>query len=212
MFLWISDSSASLGSVRRRSTLPLSLIFALCVSASFAAEQARLPKPPAPEPIEVTELPLPPTAPSSNPAACTAAVNPNRTGCIDPAPLKFQSGSLLPDGRSVLALVYFAGAPAAPDPASIYDSGQIIIVKTDGTKFSNGDPWKCVTCGVPAKNAVGIDKDQSYPQTFLDGKRILEGANIVDCSPYILTDDQCTADHVHIYPIRWNIKPDGSGA
>ena len=191
--------------------LAVSVARVICVGTSFGAEQARIPKPPAPEPIEVTELPLPPTAPSSNPGACTAAVNPNRTGCIDSAPLKFQSGSFLPNGHSVLALVYFVGAPAAPDPASIYDGGQIIIVKTDGTKFPNGDPWKCVTCGVPAKNAIGIGKDQSYPQTFLDGKRILEGTNIVDCSPFVLTDDRCTADRVHIYPIRWNVHPDGSG-
>jgi hypothetical protein len=126
-------------------------------------------------------------------------------------PLSFQSGSFLPGGHHVLALVHFTGAPAAPDPASIYQGGQIIVVKTDGTKFSNGDPWKCVTCGVPTQNAFGVGSDQSYPQTFLDGKRILEGTNIVDCSPFKLTDDRCTADRVHIFPIRWNIRPDGSG-
>jgi hypothetical protein len=186
-------------------------ILASCISKSASAQEPRIPKPPAPEPIEVTELPLPPSAPLKTPGACTAAINPHRTGCIDTAPLSFQSGSFLPDGHSALARVNYIGAPAAPDPASIYSGGQIIIVKADGTKFSNGDPWKCVTCGVPAQKAVGIGKDQGYPQTFLDGKRILEGANIVDCSPYQLTDDQCTADRVHIYPIRWNVTPDGSG-
>ena len=190
----------------------LSGMFALCAAASVYAQQSRVPKPPAPEPIEITELPLPPTAPSADPGACTAAVNPNRTGCITSAPLTFQSGSFLPDGGQVVALVHFTGAPAAPDPASIYEGGQLIIVKADGAKFSNGDPWKCVTCGVPAQNEQGVGSDQSYPQTFLDGKRLLWGTNVVDCSPYLVTSDECTADRVRIFPIRWNIRPDGSGA
>ena len=191
--------------------LAASATVGLYLSNPISAEQARIPKPPAPEPIEVTELPLPPTSPSNAPGACSLAVNPNRTGCITTAPLSFQSGSFFPDGKQVVARVTFTGAPAAPDPASIYQGGQLIIVKADGTKFPNGDPWKCVTCGVPAANAVGIGKDESYPQTFLDGKRLLWGTNIVDCSPYQLTDDQCTAGRIHIYPIRWNVTPDGSG-
>jgi hypothetical protein len=190
----------------------LGVTFAFCTAIAVFAEQSPIPKPPAPEPIQLTELPLPPTVSSSSPGACTAAVNPNRTGCIDPAPLSFQSGSFLPDGHHVLALVHFTGAPEAPDPSSIYQGGQIILVKADGTTFSNGDPWKCLTCGVPAQNAIGVGPDQSYPQSFLDGKRVLEGTNIVDCSPFQLTDDLCTADKVHIYPIRWNIRPDGSGS
>jgi len=204
----------------RSATMPAKLFLSLTLSATFAlsianrvcAGQQPLPKPPAPEPIAITELPLPPTAPSSDPGACTAAVNPNRTGCTTSAPLTFQSGSFLPDGHHVLALVHFTGAPVAPDPASIYQGGQIILVKTDGGKFPNGDAWKCVTCGVPAENALGVGPDQTYPQSFLDGKRIMEGTNIVDCSPFLLTDDRCTADKVHIFPIRWNIRPDGSGA
>jgi len=183
----------------------------LFVSANAGHPQtARIPEPPAPEPISLTELPVHPVA-QDGPGACTAAINPRRTGCVDPNNMMFQAGSFLPDGHHVLALVHFVGAPAAPDPASIYAGGQIIIVKTDGGKFSNGDPWKCITCGVPAKNTIGIGNDQSYPQSFRDGKRILEGTNIVDCSPYLLTDDRCKADSVHIFPIRWNDKPDGSG-
>jgi hypothetical protein len=139
-------------------------------------------------------------------------INPNHTGCVDTHGLSFQAGSFLPDGHHVLALVHFVGAPSAPDPGSIYHGGQIILVKADGTKFSNGDPWKCVTCGVPAQNAASLNPDQSYPQSFADGKRILEGSNIVDCSPYQLPDDKCTPDRIHIYPIRWNIRSDGSGA
>ncbi len=183
----------------------------LAVGIASAADQPRTPKPPAPEPIQITELPLPPPAPSNRPGTCTEAVNPNHTGCIDSAPLSIQSGSFLPDGQNVVVLVHFIGAPAPPDPASIYEGGQIILIKADGTKFANGDTWKCVTCGVPAGNAMGINALQDYPQSFLDGKRLLEGSNIVDCSPFSLTDTDCTADRVHIYPIHWNIRPDGSG-
>lgn len=186
----------------------VSLCLVLPVSA---AQKTNLPKPPKPEPVEVTKLMLPPASPSADVDACKAAINPHRTGCVDTHALSFQAGSFLPDGRHVLALVHFVGAPAAPDPASIYEGGQIILVKADGGRFSNGDSWKCVTCGVPAENAVGLNPDQSYPQSFADGKRILEGSNIIDCSPYQLSDDRCTPKQVHIYPIRWNIHSDGSG-
>lgn len=211
--MFVKTTSTDARALVQNILLPLTVcaVLAAYVLNPASAQEPRIPKPPSPEPIEVTELPLPPAAPSSNPGACTATINPHRTGCIDTAPLNFQSGSFLPDGHSALALVHFEGAPAAPDPASIYQGGQIIIVKADGTKFSNGDPWKCVTCGVPAKNAIGIGTDQAYPQAFADGKRILEGANIVDCSPYRVSDKRCTPDKVHIYPIRWNITPDGSG-
>jgi hypothetical protein len=186
----------------------VSLSFAIPISA---AQKDSFPKPPKPEPVELTKLLLPPASPSADVGACKAAITPHRTGCVDTHALSFQAGSFLPDGRHVLALVHFVGAPAAPDTASVYEGGQIILVKADGTRFSNGDAWKCVTCGVPAQNAVGLDPDQSYPQSFADGKRILEGSNIVDCSPYQLSDDRCTPKQVHIYPIRWNIHPDGSG-
>lgn len=207
-------ASASVGRIIARHLRSISMMIAITwmwsACPSFAQE-SRIPRPPSPEPIEITELPLPPAAPSQAPGACAEAVNPHHTGCIDTAPLSFQSGSFLPDGDSALARVQFIGAPAAPDPASIYSGGQILIVKADGTRFSNGDTWKCVTCGVPAQNEIGIGGDQSYPQTFIDGERILEGTNIVDCSPYQLTDDECTAARIHIYPIRWNTTQDGSG-
>lgn len=188
----------------------LSLLF-LCISIPAYSQKVNIPKPPAAEPIEVTELPLPPAAPSNDAGACTASINPRRTGCIDTAPLSFQSGSFLPDGHSAVARVQFIGAPVVPDPESRFEGGQVIVVKADGSNFSNGDTWKCITCGVPPQNAIDIGKDQSYPQTFVDGKRLLWGTNIVDCSPFMLTDDRCTAERIHIYPIRWNVTPDGSG-
>ena len=201
-----------LGLDLRRGLGPLAFggMVAILAYTASGAEPTRLPKPPAPEPILVRQLPLPPVAPSNDAGACSAAINPNRTGCIGVHGL-FQSGSFLPDGRHVIALMEFAGAPATPDPASIYRGPQIILVKTDGSRFPNGDPWKCVTCGVPAGNAVGISSALDYPQSFHDGKRILAGPNIIDCSPYGLADTQCTAERIHAFPIRWNVKPDGSG-
>ncbi|KAH7051369.1 hypothetical protein B0J12DRAFT_84738 [Macrophomina phaseolina] len=169
-----------------------------------------VPPPPAPEPISVSELPLPPVTPSTEEGSCTVDINPNRTGCIGQS-TGLQSGSFLPDGNHVTAKVTFTGAPAEPDPASIYKGDQIILVKTDGSTFPNGDAWKCVTCGVPEENAVGKSEALDYPQTFADGKRLLAGTNIIDCGDSLLNSTDCTADSVHIYPIRWNVKADGSG-
>nr|BFE32976.1 hypothetical protein GCM10010200_052270 [Actinomadura rugatobispora] len=168
------------------------------------------PPAPKPEPIKVTELPLPPVTPSTGEGACTPALNPHRTGCIGRS-VDLQSGDFLPDGRHVTATVDFAGAPAAPDPASVYTGRQLIIVKTDGTTFPGGDAWKCVTCGVPDGNAVGRSEAMDYPQTFDDGRRLLAGTNIIDCGPHRLTSQACTPERTHIYPIRWNVTPDGSG-
>ena len=197
----------SFGKRLSRPLVLTAIVIIICATDSRGAGSPQTPKAPLQERIDVTELPLPPTAPSREPGACTSAINPNRTGCIDSS----QSGSFLPDGHQVLAVVRFAGAPTAPDPASIYEGLKIILVKTDGTKFPNGDPWKCVTCGVPAQNAVGINNAWDYPQSFHDGKRILAGTNIIDCSPFRLADTQCTAERVHIYPIRWEVRADGSG-
>jgi hypothetical protein len=84
-------------------------------------------------------------------------------------------------------------------------------VKSDGTTFPNGDPWKCITCGVPEENRRGMHEGFDYPQPFNDGKRILAGRNIIDCSPHRLTDERCTAAATHIYPIYWQDTADGSG-
>ncbi|KAF9873751.1 hypothetical protein CkaCkLH20_08861 [Colletotrichum karsti] len=173
--------------------------------------QADIPAPPEPEPITVTELPLPPVTPDTGVGGCTEAINPHRTGCIGASNGLQQSGDFLPDDLHVVAAVNFTGAPAAPDAASIYTGPQLIIVKVDGTTFPNGDAWKCITCGVPAENAVGRSEALDYPQIFHDGKRLLAGPNIIECAAE-LTSEDCTPDKVHIYPIRWNTAADGSGA
>ncbi|MGC7101542.1 hypothetical protein ACPZ19_43285 [Amycolatopsis lurida] len=87
----------------------------------------------------------------------------------------------------------------------------MLIVKADGRRFSNGEPWKCLTCGVPPENRQGISEGYSYVQPFADGSRVLGGTNIVDCGRHRVIDDACTPGRVHIYPIRWNVTPNGSG-
>ena len=169
----------------------------------FIPEVRNSPAAPAPEPISVSELPLPPTAPTTiqPPAppfttavgACTLAINPHGTGCLSASDGGIAEGpAYMWDGHDVLVPVVFAGAPAAPDPRSIYSGNQVIVVKTDGTTFPNGDPWKCITCGVPAANDVGFSGTVDHPQAFHDGMRALIGTNILDCSPYLIIDAACT--------------------
>lgn len=183
---------------------------ALWLTSAYA--QTTLPPPPAPEPVKVTELPLPPTAPSETAGSCTAAVNPHGTGCMDANWADLDGGSFLPGNHEVLASIVFTGAPAS-GPSSIYSGAQEILVKTDGTTFSNGDPWKCLTCGIPAANEVGINPlvVGDYPQSFQDGMRAMDSLDILDCTPYKLDSDQCTPSALHIYPLRFNVTADGSG-
>ncbi|WYZ35202.1 hypothetical protein EsH8_I_001478 [Colletotrichum jinshuiense] len=213
--------------MRLGSTLASILCAGAAAHANYAEEQARLgshieveglelpdwqagiPPPPEPEPITVTELPLPPVTANTGVGGCSTKINPRGTGCIGQSPA-LQNGNFLPDDHHVLATVTFAGAPASPDPASIYSGPQLIIVKVDGTTFPNGDAWKCITCGVPQENQIGRSELLDYPQSFGDGKRVLAGPHIIECSTK-LSSDSCTPDQVHIYPIRWNTAADGSG-
>jgi hypothetical protein len=195
------------------------------------------PPAPKPEPVKISELSLPPTAPSSDAGSCTAAVNPHGTGCMaaDDNGL-FEGPSYMWDGKHVLMPVEFAGAPTG----GIYSGNQVIAIKTDGTLFPNGDAWKCLTCGVPAENQKGANRAPGrgagwiapgggfnflakpdpkeptfvlvdHPQAFPDGKRIIAGTNVVECGQFKLTDAACTPDRIHIYPMYWSTKADGSG-
>jgi len=159
-----------------------------------------------PEAVQVSRLPLPPTAPGGA-GSCTLAVNPNGTGCIGSGRSIDGARSFSPDGNHVYVSMVFAGAPAT-GPSSIYTGAQLILVKTDGTTFPNGDAWKCVTCGVPAANQQLAPEitlistgDNTYPEAFADGKRVKMGRRILDCSPYNITDADCTPAVTHIYPI-----------
>ncbi len=156
------------------------------------------------ESVMIRALPLPPTAPSSAPGSCDLTVNKNGTGCLNPSRAGIDGArTFSPDGNHVYVSVRFAGAPPAPDPASIFSGGQLILVKTDGNTFPNGDGWRCVTCGVPEGNKVGINNpdDNTYPEAFQDGQRVKMGNNILDCAPYKIADPSCTPQNTHIYPI-----------
>jgi len=157
------------------------------------------------ETVVIEALPLPPTSPSNAAAACTFDINPNRTGCLDPGRAGIDGArSFTPDGQQVYVSVRIAGAPEPPDPASAYTGGQLILVKTDGTTFANGDGWHCVTCGIPEANRVGSigPDDNTYPEAFRDGMRVKMGRNILDCSPYLIGDPACTPQDTHIYGIK----------
>lgn len=170
-----------------------------------------IPAPPQPESIKVVELPLPPVAPSNDTGACTASINPHRTGCIGQISSSFQAGDFTPDGKHVVINVEFVGAPAAPDPASIYSGQHLIIVKVDGKTFATGDPWKCLSCGVPARNARSLDPSRDYPHAARNSRQALWGHNILDCSGIPIVSDDCTPNKTHIYPIYWPTGTNSSG-
>ncbi|KAI0975305.1 saponin hydrolase precursor [Xylaria arbuscula] len=165
--------------------------------------------PPAPETIEITELTLPPALWNTTEGACTLEINPSGTGCWYPTSLS--GGSFTPDGLHVVATANFTGAPAAPDPASIYTGLQLFLIKADGTTFPNGDAWKCVTCGVPTANKVGATDLTTYAQTFRDGTKALVGTNVVSCGDVLLSSEDCTPDKAFIYPLRFSTTADDDG-
>ncbi|KAH7391283.1 hypothetical protein BKA64DRAFT_626263 [Cadophora sp. MPI-SDFR-AT-0126] len=168
-----------------------------------------IPPPPVPEPITIKRLALPPVVPEDRVGACSL-INPNGTGCI-PIDSELQNGNFLPDNKHLVAVVTFAGAPLAPDPAHTFTGRQIILLKIDESVFPNGASWKCITCGVPAENQPSRNDALDYPQAFRDGKKILAGTNIIDCGSALLAGEDCTPGKVHVYPIRWNDQIDGSG-
>ncbi|CEL12023.1 hypothetical protein ASPCAL15116 [Aspergillus calidoustus] len=194
---------------RKMALLPLAAV-ALLLSQATSGQS--VPKPPRPEPIDVVELPLPPVISSDTVGACTKKANPRRTGCIGQDFVDFQSGDFTLDGDHVVVNLEFIGAPNAPDPASIYTGEQLILVKTNGKTFPNGDPWKCLTCGVPAGNAQSLDPERDYPHVARSGTKALWGHNIIDCGDALLSSDACTPNNTFIYPIFWPVAADGSGA
>lgn len=186
-----------------------SLPFAAATLRNNIAVSTNIPLPPGPEPIALVKLPHPPAIPdNAKPGDCTEYINPNGTGCISQTSENFQAGGFLPDGKHILMLVEFVGAPSKPDPASAYSGLQVLAVKTDQTAFDNGDSWKCLSCGVTKPLD---DLDLSYPQAFKDGKRALVGSNILECHDGFLVGPDCTFNNTVLHPIRWNTSPDGEG-
>src|SRR4051794_33294261 len=108
------------------------------------------------QPVSLKELPVPATVPASG--TCT-----DPTGCISGAWGAIGSPGLFWDARHLLLGVTYAGAPSS-GPASVYSGPQVLLVKTDGTKFATGTAWKCLTCGVAAANQQDIiAADFLYP-------------------------------------------------
>ncbi|MBE3203327.1 hypothetical protein IHE48_20610 [Frankia sp. CH37] len=189
------------------------MLFGACEGSGSSGDPARpsgqavgIPAPPKPEPIDLVELPVPPTAPSADEGSCTPAVNPRGTGCI----ASVSAGNFL-DNDTVLATFTYAGAPAAPAPASIYTGSQLAMIKTGGVTFPGGDAWKCITCGIPAENRAGASSQFDWAQPFRNGSRILAGNNIVDCGQHRILDPGCTPEALHVYPVRWGTTADESG-
>ncbi|KAF3017040.1 hypothetical protein E8E14_001624 [Neopestalotiopsis sp. 37M] len=176
---------------------------------SLPGSPAEFPSPPNPEPIELSEVPLPPAVQGN--ASCSTYLNPRETGCISQMP-GLAGVSFMPDGHHLVLSMIFAGAPSAPNPASIYTGNQLVLLKVDNTTFSNGDTWKCITCGVPDQNIFGDTSSLDYPQAFRNGKRVLAGTNIIECGDLLLAEDACTPQQIHIYPIRWRDQVDDSGS
>ncbi|MET0588212.1 MAG: hypothetical protein ABWZ75_06780 [Novosphingobium sp.] len=213
---------------QRMITMPMALALPAIMATCAFAKAPEAPPPPPPERIVVDSLPLPPTAPSDAPGACTRDVNPRGTGCMSAYYDAIIEGpAYLWDAKHVLLSVQFTGAPASPDPASIYSGPQVVAIKTDGTVFANGDAWKCITCGIPDDvrkrgNLTTHSGGQTaspgdtwlvvdHPQAFPGDRKMLAGTNVIDCGQYRLIDDACTPDRLQVHPIRWNVTPDGSG-
>lgn len=163
------------------------------------------PTPPAPESIDIVELPLPPVVSNASEGSCTLDINPNDTGCISQT-TNLQSGSFTSDGKHVLSTVEFVGSPKG----SIYSGHQVIVIKIDNTLFPNGDAWKCLTCGVLPEDSSDSTIDLSYPQAFKDGKRFLAGPHIMNCGDYDLTSDECSPSSLRVYSIHWATSSNSS--
>ncbi|KAL4903124.1 hypothetical protein BDW74DRAFT_186458 [Aspergillus multicolor] len=167
--------------------------------------------PPEPESVHIVELPLPPVSPSNATGACALSINPHGTGCID-KDAELRNGNFLPDNKHMVASVTFSGAPEAPHHGSDYSGVQLIVIKTDGGEFPNGDAWKCITCGIPAARRNGSTDLLEYPQAFRDGRQVLAGNNIIDCGGAVLSSPECVPERAHIYPIYWKNSANGSGS
>ncbi|KAF6803388.1 saponin hydrolase precursor [Colletotrichum musicola] len=182
----------------------LAFAFLACLFL-FQVPTAASPPPPNPEKFDIVELPLPPVISRNETGACTELANPKRNGCIAQNLGSFQSGGFTSDGNHVLVNVEYIGSPSPPDPASAYEGQQLIIVKTDGSTFPNGDAWKCISCEVPPENRQGIHVMRDYPQAFRACDKVLWGHNIVDCRGHDIWEESCTPDRTRIYPIHWDI-------
>jgi hypothetical protein len=156
--------------------------------------------PPAPEPenVELDRVPLPPP-----PTDGVCDLDENVQGCVTGVS---QAGGFI-GSDTIVGNVSFGGADG-----SIFTGQQLVAIKVDGSTFSNGTPWKCLTCGMPEANRNGLDASVSASdlEPFNDGHRILAGQAILECQEQ-LTSEECTPENTFLYPIRWNTSPTGEG-
>ena len=155
----------------------------------------------------VGELPLPPTVPANG--TCT-----NDTGCLSAVWGAAGSPGFYWDPNYVLVGLTYAGAPAT-GPASIYNGTQVVLEKTNGTTFPDGNAWKCITCGVALPTGV-LSKFFNYPppRALPGDKQILVGNAILQCTnpqgaTLLLSDPSCTPANSQLYPIYWGTNPLG---
>ncbi|MGD6741752.1 hypothetical protein ACOKM3_07925 [Streptomyces sp. BH106] len=178
--------------------LPATARTSTAASASTDASQVTRPR------VDIKELPVPPTVPQNgvctHPTGCVSA---DWSGIGTPGPAR--------DPKYVFLGITYAGAPDS-GPASVFRGNQVLVVRTDGSTFPNGEAWKCVTCGV----SYGTDIDTSqlvYPPAneLPDRKRVLVSNGILECGAdgvkYAVTDPRCTPARTKITPIYWNDKP-----
>lgn len=152
---------------------------------------------------DISELPVPPTVPADG-------VCDNPTGCVSGVWGALGSPGFFWDPHYVLLGAQFTGG--------IFDGPQVLLVKTDGTNFPNGEAWKCLTCGLtPAQEPDIIPADLMYPPPHaLPGdKQVLVGNGILECtSPegklYVVSQVQCTPGNTKIIPIFWGANPLGA--
>lgn len=154
--------------------------------------------------VSISELPVPPTVPQdgvcTHPTGCVSA---DWSGIGTPGPAR--------SSKYVFLGLTYAGAPES-GPASVYSGNQVLVVRTDGSTFPNGEAWKCVTCGVAYGSEIETSQFVYPPANELpDRKRVLVGNGILSCgangTEYAVTDPRCTPANTKITPIYWNDKP-----
>ena len=131
-----------------------------------------------------------------NPQGCITAVN--------------DAGAFI-DPDHALANVAYSGAAA-----SIFNGNQLVAIKMNGGTFSNGTPWKCLTCGIPRRTGTASPimpgGSGGYPMAFQDGHRMHREPAPSTGATSRGSPTPARPLNTYRYPIRWNVTPDGSGA
>lgn len=176
-----------------------------CVTQLPAAAQTSTTTSPVDRPrADIKELPVPPTVPPDG--VCT-----HPTGCVSADWSGLGSPGPARDPKYVFLGITYAGAPAS-GPASVYSGNQVLVVRTDGTTFPNGEAWKCITCGVSYGSEIDTSQLVYPPANELpDRRHVLVSNGILECgadgAEYAVTDRRCTPANTRITPIYWNDKP-----